>query len=380
MTTTTSISWTANEDGTPGRSWNPIRGCSRASEGCENCYAEVIAGRFCDQGLAFHGYATRGPNGARWTRRVDLLPEHFAEPLGWRGALEPDAGLWCFANSTSDLFHEDLALADIAGLIGIMHACMGVTWVTLTKRAERLAEFDKYLSMMAAGADTGADVCRRHAIRLLVEAGHLRAVARLLQLPIGAWPAENIIGGVSVETQNWADRRVPALLRARWMRWRAVSYEPALGPVDFTTWLHAAVDWDYFIGPCKHGSDPWTRCDEGCDHSRPALDWVIVGGESGNGARPFDLRWPRAVLRAARSVGTHVWIKQLGRVPLGAPGCAGCEGPRFDGDVCERCGDRVEIYEGRRVLHLQHRKGEDLAEWPLDLRMQTRPRIGRGVA
>lgn len=55
------IEWTDRSD------WNPIRGCTRASEGCRNCYAERIAGRFSSPGQPFEGFATMTPAGARWT-------------------------------------------------------------------------------------------------------------------------------------------------------------------------------------------------------------------------------------------------------------------------------------------------------------------------
>ena len=85
MADKTKIGWT---DAT----WNPIRGCSRVSEGCRNCYAEVVAGRFSGPGQPYEGLARRvrlriaGENTTRgrWTGEVRMVPEHLADPLRWR--------------------------------------------------------------------------------------------------------------------------------------------------------------------------------------------------------------------------------------------------------------------------------------------------------
>src|SRR5690606_7187037 len=85
MSGSSSIEWT---DAT----WNPVRGCSRVSEGCRNCYAERQAARFAefspiseDRGEGgishaerrgpFFGFAEHASAGPRWTGRVELIPE-----------------------------------------------------------------------------------------------------------------------------------------------------------------------------------------------------------------------------------------------------------------------------------------------------------------
>ena len=88
MSAATSIEWTD-------RTWNPVRGCSRVSEGCRNCYAERLAARFSDEGMWGHRFAERlsphsGLEGARkpwvprWTGRVELVDKKLREPLSWR--------------------------------------------------------------------------------------------------------------------------------------------------------------------------------------------------------------------------------------------------------------------------------------------------------
>lgn len=94
--------------------WNPVRGCSRISAGCANCYAEQQASRFGKYpGQPYHGFAS----GGRWTGRVAVVPEKLEEPLHWKKPRR------IFVNSMSDLFHEGLTGPDIEAVFGVMMAC-----------------------------------------------------------------------------------------------------------------------------------------------------------------------------------------------------------------------------------------------------------------
>lgn len=92
MSDDTGIEWT---DAT----WNPIRGCSRVSEGCRHCYAESVAARFSGPGLPYEGLVRIGPRGkpTGWNGAVRMVPEHLADPLRWRRPRR------VFVNSMSDL-------------------------------------------------------------------------------------------------------------------------------------------------------------------------------------------------------------------------------------------------------------------------------------
>lgn len=133
----TKISWTDT-------TWNPVRGCSRVSEGCRNCYAERMAARFSDPGQPFHGFAKRTAAGARWTGRVRLIPEKLGEPLRWR---KPR---FVFVNSMSDLWHERIAEPDIHRVYAVMAVANRHVFQVLTKRPARrrrvLNKWDKPLS------------------------------------------------------------------------------------------------------------------------------------------------------------------------------------------------------------------------------------------
>jgi protein gp37 len=131
----TNIEWTD-------KVWNCVRGCSRVSEGCRNCYAERIAARFSSgrddkpkrQG-EFEGFAIRTPSGPRWTGKVELIESKLSEPLHWK---KPQR---VFVNSMSDLFHEALPDDAIDRVFAVMALCPHVTFQVLTKRPERMLEW-----------------------------------------------------------------------------------------------------------------------------------------------------------------------------------------------------------------------------------------------
>ena len=144
------------------------------------------------------------------------------------------------------------------------------------------------------------------------------------------WPLPNVQLLVSVEDQRTADERIPWVLECP-AAVRGVSYEPALGPVDFSPWLTVIPGHP----------------------SRPALDWIIVGGESGPGARPFDLAWARSTVEQCKAVGVACFVKQMGARAR----------------VTHTPGLGVADYD----LPLADRAGADPAEWPADLRVREFP-------
>ena len=132
MVTQTKIEWTES-------TWNPVRGCSRVSEGCRFCYAERIAARFAQKGLAYEGIAKMTKAGPRWTNRVQRVPGVLDQPLKWK---KPRL---IFVNSMSDLFHEDVPLKYIQEVFDVMRRADRHQFQVLTKRAERLAELSPKL-------------------------------------------------------------------------------------------------------------------------------------------------------------------------------------------------------------------------------------------
>lgn len=87
------------------------------------------------------------------------------------------------------------------------------------------------------------------------------------------------------------------------------------------------------------------------------LDWIVVGGESGPGARPFCVSWAHLTVRACREAGVPVFVKQLGARPWDWFDPSGCNAGHSE----------------ERALRLRDRNGGDPTEWPEDLRVREWP-------
>ena len=261
--------------------WNPLRGCSKVSAGCKHCYAETMAARFSGPGQPYEGTITNG----RWNGNIRLVPEKLGEPLRW---MRPRR---IFVNSMSDLFHEGVPVEYIAAVFGVMAAASQHTFQVLTKRPERAVEFFKWAE--------GNNHSHPEAICLHYSRAYTAAPAN------GAyrWPLPNVWFGVSVEDQATADARIPLMLQCpAAVRW--VSYEPALGPVDFAA-----------LGYRGHRLNAMDRT-AGGRLNAVTIDWIVVGGESGSKARSFDPAWASNVIGQCRKFGAAPFVKQLGARPI----------------------------------------------------------------
>ena len=313
----TGIGWT---DAT----WNPVRGCSRVSAGCENCYAETMAGRFKGEGMPYEGLINK--HGA-WNGQIKLVPEKLDEPLRWTKPRR------VFVNSMSDLFHENVPFDYIESVFGVMARCQRHTFQILTKRPERMREW--FAHSMRESWSYWAPLMDK-----------VEGAKRMSPEDWPGWPLPNVHLGVSVEDQATADERIPFLLDTpAAVRW--VSYEPALGPVDFTNVARAHG----YGNDVLHGY----RHDFGVPmNDLPAsLDWIVVGGESGPGARPFYLDWARDTVQACADSGVPVFVKQIGSKPR---------------DVATVGGNELDL-----PVTNETRKGDDPAYWPDEIRVQEYP-------
>lgn len=276
--------------------WNPIRGCSRVSEGCRHCYAERVAARFSGPGMPYEGLAVRKlrvvsddeqTTVGRWTGAVRMVPEHLADPLRWRRPRR------VFVNSMSDLFHESLADDQRDRVLAVMLLAPHHTFQVLTKRAAVMCRYlsdpDLYKRVLRAA----------NAIRDRLPHKHLSQIG--IANPSTS-PARWIWWGVSVENQAAADERIPELLRTpAAVRW--ISAEPLLGEVDFKRQCHAAG----CDGECGHAS-PFAML--GDDSTGALIDWLVMGAESGPGARAADPAWFRSLAEQCRAAGVPVFFKQ----------------------------------------------------------------------
>lgn len=341
MSQATKIEWTDE-------TWNPTRGCSRVSEGCRHCYAERLAARFRGDGDPFHGFAYSDKAGTHWTGRVELVPEKLDEPLRRRRwaekfAREHGRRPRVFVNSMSDLFHEALPDEAIAAVFGVMAAASWIDFQVLTKRAGRMREWFEQGQPRTCGPIAGCLNAASHFVRNWRHPGAFSLL----------WPLPNVWPGVSVEDQATADERIPHLL-ATPAAVRFVSYEPALGPVDFSPWLAA----ERCCGLPTIETGPSAGDGSCCGQPVPNehVEWLIVGGESGPGARPFDIAWARSTVEQCREAGVACFVKQLGARP-----------------TYPIPSDEIEGKVYAVPYATKDRKGGDMSEWPEDLMVREFP-------
>lgn len=253
----TGIEWT---DAT----WNPVTGCDKVSPGCDRCYAETFAERW--RGTRGHYFA----NGFD----VQLRPNKLALPLRWTRPRK------VFVNSMSDLFHDKVPDEYIARVFAVMALAPQHTFQVLTKRHGRMRSL---LSCDDFRSEVTQTFVGWAVEDLSLKTGHLESATG------DWWPLPNVWLGVSAEDQKRADLRIPALLDTP-AAVRFVSAEPLLGPID----LHGdpiGKDSVFWIGH---------------------LDWVIVGGESGPGARPMHPDWARSMRDQCVAAGVPFLFKQWG--------------------------------------------------------------------
>lgn len=290
----TKIQWTHH-------TFNPWIGCTKVSPACDHCYAETGSARLAAQhGLKLWDgdqYFTgdeywKGPR--RWNQAALAAGERrrvfcasFADVFE---DLDPGSTLYSRARSSARKLVR-------AKLFETIEATPRLDWLLLTKRPANMHTLTPR---------------------------HWRA----------EWPA-NVWAGTTAEDQERATERVPLLVRVP-ARVRFVSYEPALGPVD---WYEVSF----------------------------GIDWIIVGGESGPHARPFHLQWARDTIEHCRRHDIAPFVKQLGALPVER---------KWPGELGKNGNPERGLTAHRRIVRvpLQSKKGDDMAEWPADLRVREFPR------
>ena len=289
MSDKTGIEWTRGDDGRAGATWNPVVGCTPVSPGCDNCYAaREASGRLAANPATRGIYAGLAEDG-RFNGTVRLLPDRLDQPLRWRRPRR------IFVNSMSDLFHDSVPDEFIAQVFAVMALAQRHTFQVLTKRHGRMR------SLLNSGpfiASVSGAVLRRAGKAGAVSIADPGSVvgARV------AWPLPNVWLGVSVESQQWADIRIPALLDTpAAVRW--VSAEPLLGAVDLR---------HHFAGHCPEHDFPGGFCVQRDHPGVRHLDWVVAGGESGPRARPMQPDWVRSLRDQCVATGVPFLFKQWG--------------------------------------------------------------------
>jgi protein gp37 len=327
----TGIQWTDS-------TWNIVSGCTRVSAGCARCYIERTP-PFRMAGRAFVRVGAASSTGV---------------VLHWDRLERPPRGPKVFTPSLGDLFHEDVPTEFIAAAFSAFEAHPDRVFQVLTKRPDRAYAVLQGRPATPEEVDDG------------FELGYMPGLFYDRQ------PLPNVWLGVSIENARYSWRA--DVLRYLPAAVRFISAEPLLGslfpePCGNVNYPRDAFGGSYVCGLAKgHAGKHSSRFDTGCEwdektglrgtHRNPfapalldltGIDWVIIGGESGPGARPMRLSWARELIEAADQVGVAQFVKQLGRQPL---------------DDVDGCAVAVRLRDA---------KGGDWGEWPDDLRIREFP-------
>lgn len=261
--------------------WPILVGCQRVSTGCENCWAESFSASMAEK-------VNEGWRGARdylevigrrrkWTGKVLARGKAFNEPLQWKNPKR------VFVAPMSDLFHERVTFEFIAAVWGMMWMLEEHTFKILTKRPMAMVEFETWLARQCVTPEDVYRVCKAAADKYGFD---------LPSHDGQQWPPKNVWAGVSVENQDYLESRVPKLLEFSLCGLHFVSVEPLLGPLV----------WDNVIR---------------MERMNNRLGWVIVGGESQDGARPCRVEWILETIEAAERAGVPAFLYGFGSVPVG---------------------------------------------------------------
>lgn len=323
MSENTKIEWTDH-------TFNLWWGCQKAGPGCDHCYAETLDKRTGGQHW--------GPVAAR--RRTGI--KNWNDPVRWNKQADAFFALHgrrqrVFCASMADVFDNAVDPQWRVDLFELIRATPNLDWLLLTKRiGNAKAMIDATISAMDIG----------------------------YAVPFCAWPYPNVWIGATIVNQEEADRDIPKLLQVPAAK-RFLSMEPLLGPVELDPlWLRPSPSTAYAAGKVTMDMPSWTRL--GCI----GLDWVIVGGESGPGARPMHPDWARSLRDQCQARSVPFLFKQWGEHDLSY------DRDRDDPDYrrCDKMGKTTgrwinlaggHGFNGERV-HYAHKVGKKAAGRLLD--------------
>jgi protein gp37 len=334
-----------------GRWWDKtvtaIEGCTRVSPACDHCWAEAGANMRQHNPNAkvaarHEGLLTDG----KYNGRIRLMHDDILKPLHWA---KPSVIAWW-----NDLFHEDVPFEFIDRIMAVIALTPQHVHIICTKRAERSWEYykrtadqsdpsvfgDSYIGNNINGlSDYLLDEVREKPggnENWFWNSDDYGSEGRL-EVPgwweykgegdvdqFFPWPPKNLVLMTTAENQAMADLRIPWLLKTP-AAVRAVAIEPMLGPVDLRVGASRRNRSGMFV-PCpacggsgtrsaqpgEHGGFD-CRCSR-CDGAKrvAGLDWVILGGETGKGARPMRYEWAAVVRDQCEAAGVPFLFKRWG--------------------------------------------------------------------
>lgn len=268
MSENSKIEWTDH-------TFNPWEGCQKVGPGCDHCYAETRNARFAG-GTAVNW----GPGAPR--RRTSAA--NWRKPLAWNAAAdafmaEHGRRQRVFCASLADVFDNAVDPQWRFDLIRLIEQTPSLDWLLLTKRiGNAAAMLDEAVLAINHGRWNWRD---------------------------NAFP--NVWLGATIVNQAEADRDIPKLLAVPAAR-RFLSMEPLLGPVNLK---RIDIDGHREIYPLT-GTAGCEDEDGNPMPDLPRIDWVIVGGESGPGARPMSPDWARDLRDQCAAAGVPYLFKQWG--------------------------------------------------------------------
>lgn len=270
MADNTKIEWTDS-------TWQVFTGCSITSPGCTNCYAMRLAGTRLQHHPSRAGLTTMSKAGPVWTGEVRFNRQWLDQPLRWK---RPRAIFVC---AHGDLFHENVPDAWLDEVFAVMALAPQHLYQVLTKRPARMRDYLSDAGVIRRVYETVCDmaVAMRLNVTLIADRTDEPNAPPGRRIYLGQWPLANVWLGTSVEDQTRADERqysMRAIAELGWPTW--VSYEPAIGPVDW-------AGWEF-------------------------LRWIVSGGESGAGARLTHPDWHRATRDFCADIGAAYHFKQNG--------------------------------------------------------------------
>ena len=302
MAENSKIEWTDH-------TFNPWMGCTKVSPGCEHCYAESLSKR-TGRGEYKRGVPRVRTSAANWRKPLKWNKEAAEASCGYCSFDEAEGDLiqQCnrhprpkvFCASLADWLDDEVLIEWLADLLQLIHDTPNLDWLLLTKRPQN---FRARLNQI---------------VNSTIDANHV-GVRLAFDWLHGIAP-QNVWIGTTVEDQTRADQRIPELLNIP-AKVRFLSCEPLLGPVDLE---HIEFkNGDDQIGLDARTGEVWMDTSESSSFSNPTgarIDWVIVGGESGHGARPMHPRWAQCLRSQCNATRVQFFFKQWGDwAPINSP-------------------------------------------------------------